>query len=1002
MLKFYYLIFFFSGLAGLIYESVWAQYLKLFVGHSAYAQAFVLVLFMGGNFLGALLASKYTTRIKYLLLAYAILELFIGFFGISFHLIYTTSSSVMFSSVLPNINSEWLVVISQWVYAILLLALPTLMLGATFPCMSAGIIRMFPSAEGRPLGWLYATNATGGAIGLLISGFILLPKFGLPMTSVVAGVINIIVAVLVWFSIRRSFAEDYERNNFSLWVSNDAVTASDTAIPKDITFKKGILAAAFLTGAASFCYEIGWIRMLSLVLGSSTHSFELMLSSFILGLGIGSFLIRNKLKADFGSLKWLGVIQIIKGFAAISTLVLYNYLFEMMAKVMSGINKTETGYFFFNLASDSFAMIIMLPATIFAGMTLPLMTHALLQKRYGEASIGQVYAFNTVGSIFGTLAAIYLIMPYLSVHAVIGTGSFIDMILGAVMLTIAIAPIGQMWITFSALLIPSICGIMIYLSNPANPILMSSGVFRYGAITNANAELKYYRDGSTASVSVISYPQTNNLTILTNGKPDASISMGDNPTGDELTQILLGVIPLSVKPDAKDVAIIGFGSGTTTHVVLQDKSISKVDTIEIEPAIVEGAKLFSMSNFNAYNDPRSHIIIDDAKTYFITTHNQYDIIISEPSNPWVSGVASLFTKEFYAQVKNNLKEDGHFVQWMHLYEIDMPLLATVFNALSLEFKDYKVFVANESDIIIIAGDKEIGDVNKSIFDKPKIVRELKKISINNIDDLNFRYLAKKSDLQHFIQSYSSEINSDYYPILEYGAVKSRFLGQNSKELVALLYSFYPVLKWCAGYEQATKPVSLSRAFGSTAESDSMHYRANQILDNKIDMLDLNFRQQIESLKVGGYTCTPRLSVGHKTVNLRTVFMFLQPYLNSSTIKKVWTDINPSPCPMQTYDQVMYNTLEGMLKSFVNQDYPNVIASHKYIIDNKLAWPNAETYELVHALMMVAHYNLGNYELISNYYEKNINDNNSMQLFKLPLFRWILASVKQNQINSMRQ
>jgi spermidine synthase len=261
----FYLLFTLSGFSGLIYESIWSHYLKLFLGHAAYAQTLVLAIFMGGMAIGSWLAGRYSVRWRNLLLGYALTEGVIGLCALVFHGVFVSATELAYSTVIPEIGSPWAVDLFKWSLAGSLILPQSILLGATFPLMSAGLIRRFPAESGTSLAMLYFTNSLGAAVGVLVSGFVLMNAVGLPGTILTAGLINIALALVVW-SLVRNTPEKPGR-------ATPPKSAKDAAHGWHL-----LLTASLLTGAASFMYEIGWIRMLSLVLGSSTHSFELMLS----------------------------------------------------------------------------------------------------------------------------------------------------------------------------------------------------------------------------------------------------------------------------------------------------------------------------------------------------------------------------------------------------------------------------------------------------------------------------------------------------------------------------------------------------------------------------------------------------------------------------------------------------------------------------------------------------------------------------------------------------
>jgi len=762
-LRLFFLMFTASGFAGLIYESIWTHYLKLFLGHAAYAQALVLAVFMGGMASGALICSKYSERLPNLLIGYAVVETVIGVCAIFFHPLYVHFIDLTYAKFIPALSSPTAVAVFKWTAASLLILPQSILLGMTFPLMTAGLIRRFPHSSGSLVAMLYFTNSIGAAIGVLAAGFLFIGWVGLPGTLVLAGCINIMVAAVVWIEDRRSSSF---QASVSIQMKTDVPGTSRGLV------YKAFLLIALLTGLSSFIYEIGWIRMLSLVLGSSTHAFELMLSAFITGIALGGLWIKRRIDSFDDPRRFLAMVQVAMGILALATLPIYGGTFNAMAWLIRNLPKTNAGYFLFNLTSNGIALVIMLPAAFCAGMTLPLITNGLLRSGSGERSIGAVYGFNTIGSILGVFMAVHLAMPLLGLKGMIILGAGIDIALG----------LGLAWWAFPSWRIPAVYTIagVVALVLPMfwlklDPGKMASGVYRFGILPDqSKEEVLYHRDGKTATVSITKDLQ--NMSIKTNGKSDAGLQItGRGHSKDEETMVIAGAIGIIHRPEARTAAIIGWGSGLTTHTLLTVPNINSVDTIEIEPEMIKAARLFGPRVRLAYDDPRSHVRIEDAKSYFSFTNKQYDLIISEPSNPWVSGVASLFTKEFYSRVREYLTKDGLFVQWIHLYDIDMSLVASIMKALAPYFSDYIIYATNPYDMLIVAC--PVGDVQEpkiSFLAIASLMNELNKVDVMGLPDINVRVLGNKSMLSPLFESYGTAANSDYEPIVDLYAVKSRF------------------------------------------------------------------------------------------------------------------------------------------------------------------------------------------------------------------------------------
>lgn len=769
-----------SGFAGLIYESLWTNYLQLFLGHAAFAQTMVLIVFMGGMTLGAVLTARISPRFKNLLLGYAILECAIGLIALFFHPLFSSYQAWMYDAIFPSTHSALMIVSLQWGLSALFIFIPSLMLGATFPLMTSSLIRYFPTQSAIIIPKFYFANSLGAAIGILIAGFLLVPSLGLPGTLTLTGLLNIAIGIAVVFVIRAQALPNLPKMT--------KPTASQH------TLYSLLIIGALLTGCASFMYEIGWIRMLTLVLGASTHAFELMVSAFVLGIALGSFWIAKRIQQIKRPIEFLGLVQICMSVLAIATLLLYNQLFEVMRFFLQALGQTTQSYGLFHLLSHLICLLLMLPATFCAGMTLPLMTHILYKKGSGEASIGKIYGANTLGAIVGTLLAIFLLMPYLGLKSVISVGALIDLGLGGLLLWVAYHR--QHRRTFFAISgTASIMVLSFLLFVELDTLKMSSGVFRYRSLPQERTIL-FHQDGKTASVDLFQNPHNQRITLATNGKPDASIDLQGKPSLDESTQILMSMIPWSIHPTAKQVAVIGMGSSMTSEMLLASPTLTQLDTIEIEPAMIQGAKMMAhYFGTRTFTDSRSHIHIDDAKSFFAKHQQKYDLIISEPSNPWVSGISNLFSKEFYQLVNGYLDQQGLFTQWVQLYEINPKILSSIVRALGETFPYYDVYFTYRGDILLIASQSPIPAASKNAFDNPAMRASLASIDVQKVEDLQFRKLGSKQFLHPYFESLGGPVNSDYHPYIDHQAPKARFLGHHFYDLIYLKSDGLPLVRY---------------------------------------------------------------------------------------------------------------------------------------------------------------------------------------------------------------
>jgi spermidine synthase len=816
-----------SGGAALVYESIWSRYLGLLLGHSAFAQVLVLTVFLGGMAVGAALTGWRSTSLRSPLFWYAGVEVAVGLLGFVFHDVFGVASSALYDTVFPRIGESPVILTAVKSATAALLILPqSILLGATFPLMSAAVLRWMPQRSGGVLGWLYASNSLGAAVGVLVAGFYLTAHFGFPGTLTVAAILNVVaglLAIVVHVHMRgaTAVAEPAEP-------SSAPVVVGET--PADAKLRLVLLVVAFGTAVASFAYEIAWIRMLSLVLGSATHSFELMLSAFILGLGLGALWIALRGDRIENPMRALVIVQCVMGAMAAATLPLYVASFGWMADLLAVFARTAEGYVGFTIARYGICLVIMLPATICAGMTLPLVTKILYRAGARESAIGEVYGANTAGSIVGVQLAALVFLPVLGVKLLLVGAALLDIGLGVALLPLAGVDRRQARWLAAAPIAAVLAVIVGAWASPFDQRVMHSGVFRIGRLQNAaDWAMMFHRDGRTATVTVRK-SKDGLVTLATNGKPDASLSGAWFRTDtadttrrmlqrDDETQLLLPIVALAHRPRAQSVAVIGHGSGITSHILLGAPDVRRVTTIEIEPEMVNASMVFFPFNRRVFEDPRSHMVLDDARAFFAGAAAPFDLIVSEPSNPWVSGVSGLFTTEFYAHVRRRLGSDGVFAQWLNLYEMNDALVRTVLASIQSVFPVYDVYMVGESDIAVIAtAGTSLPPPDWSVVEGSSVREDLKRVVPMTPAMLGSLFVAGSSLLAPFVQN--TPPNSDYSPVLDLEAERARFIStsaQGFRTLNAVSYDFASALQ--------NRPLPLSQRLQPAVDVQRVHVRA---------------------------------------------------------------------------------------------------------------------------------------------------------------------------------
>jgi spermidine synthase len=810
----------------------------------------------------------------------------------------------------------WAVQTFKWTSGALLILPQAILLGTTFPLMSNGLMRRLRSGDGAILGGLYFSNSIGAAIGALIATFILLPAIGLPGAMFFGAVLNVVVAISAWLLAR---TPEIPRAPI-------AVAASPQ---QQVGIARLLLVAAFVTGATSFVYEIGWVRMLSLAFGSTVHAFELMLAAFIGGLAFGGLWIRRRIDGYARPIRVGGWVQIGMGLAALTSLLAYDHSFDWVAWFMKALSHNDGGYVIYNLVTAGVSLLLMAPAAFFAGMTLPLFTYSLMRDGGGEASVGRIYAANTIGAIIGVFAAVHFLIPILGLKLAMCISAAGDLALGLVLLRRTGASSERVDGSYLGALVA--CGLAtmaVLVLARFDSDAMAAGVYRSGIarMSDQGSKILSYRDGKTASVAT-RVAKNGLVTISTNGKVDAGIMMAvdGKPSADEITMIMAGVLPLLHNPHPRTAAVIGFGSGLTTHTLLGDPRLEQVDTIEIEPAMVEGARVFGDHVQRAYDDPRSHIHIEDAKTYFAANRSRYDIIVAEPSNPWVSGVASLFSQEFYHFVPRHLQPGGLFVQWIQLYEINEELVASVAHALSSSFKDYRIYLANNADMLIVARvDGMVEDANPQVLSTPGLRGVVERVDIATVDDIAAHQIGDRQSFEPLFEALSSRTTSDFHPFLSLEAPKTRFISQAAQAIFRFARTDLPYRAVLAGLPPPNvERIANSPSYDFLGDVHRAARMAAALRDGSAPEHDADAEvfSRVLLLRQSVGACRADEAVNGSTLdNLVNIAGRTIPYLDADTARATWSDPAWINCTTQSKP---VRQLLGVIQALAKNDWPTM-------------------------------------------------------------------------------
>jgi spermidine synthase len=774
-----YTCFLVSGATGLVYEVLWGKYLGLFIGSSAYAHAVVLATFMGGLAIGNAVLGRRADRVQRRLVLYGCLELGIGVFCLAFPLVDRLLATVYTGLASPDPGAAGNLALKV-VLSVLALLPPTVMMGGTLPALSRYVVRTLAEA-GRGLGLLYFINSAGAATGCLLAGFWLVPAMGLDNATVATAAVNILIGAAILVAGR----------------APESASAATTPVPEatdtrySVAQVRWVYALICASGAVSMLYELVWIRMLSLVLGSSTYSFSVMLFTFIGGITIGGLVAGVYMRRPRGELALFAVCELGIFGALLLLLPAYERLPWLFNIAATRMPRTEGAFALYQTFTVGVCFAVMLVPTVLIGMSLPLAARVAARSvaALGRTT-GSTFSMNTLGNVVGSLAGGFLIIPLAGLQTSMQSGLLASGLIGAAALAVA-RPARRLPRRLLAAGVVVVVAAATWALVPRWSIaVLNSGVFRMrervgATYTDFRSQLDrqvllFHRDGPDASVAVGHSPEgPEYLWLNVNGKTDASTY------SDMGSQLLVAHIPLLLSPRRDRVLLVGLGSGISAGAITQHP-IEHCDVVEISRAVVEGSHFFDRMSGSPLSDARVHLTLADAKEFLrLQPPGSFDVIISEPSNPWLAGIGNLFSQEFFADAARHLRPGGLFTQWLHLYEMNDSVLAVALNTLSRVFPYVTVWHPQASDLVMVAS-LEPQSVAFEELDRrlrlPGVQQQLThRFVLQKVTSVATFLSLQVLSNRRFKQLYpgTGVLNTDLRPYLEYRAPQAFFAGSRA-------------------------------------------------------------------------------------------------------------------------------------------------------------------------------------------------------------------------------
>jgi spermidine synthase len=564
-----------------------------------------------------------------------------------------------------------------------------------------------------------------------------------------------------------------------------------------------------LTGFATFVHEVVWTRVLALVVGPSIFAFAATLTSFITGLALGSFAgaaIADRGRRTAMALAWTLVAT------AVASCISLALVGSSWVELGSGDRgATVAGV---PLPLLAIACGLTFPIALGLGVAFPLSldlagSHDAIPAR----RLGILYAVNTAGAVIGALVAGFVAIPSIGLRASLLLATTV-LLIGAMVLIVGrlkAAPTKAATTTTAARMavLVAVSAVAVWMATStgwdrewlaAGGYLYSrfvpTGVDRRAALTAGT--LVYYREGATGTVSVRTLTGQRSLSI--DGKVDASTGR------DMLTQKLLAHLPLLLHPNPHQVAIVGLGSGVTLASSLVHP-IAAVDVIEISPEVVDASAQFADVNRRALDDPRTHLVRGDGRTHLALTSRRYDVVISEPSNPWMAGVAALFTEDFFRTVLGRLAPGGIFCQWAHTYDISDADLRSIVATFRAVFPDGTMWLAGDGDLLLVGWGPVAPrlDAMTTTWQRAGVREDLQRVEVRDPFALLSLFVGGPAELARYAAG--AAIQTDNRMALEFSGPFALFAGSTTNHAAALR----------ALLDHGQRPTAIERALaGATA------------------------------------------------------------------------------------------------------------------------------------------------------------------------------------------
>lgn len=778
-------LFFLSGISGLLYEVAWTRMLHLLFGDTVLAVSTVLASFMAGLAMGSFWIGRSIDRRPRVLALYAGLEAGIGLSAVLFSVVLQTLTPLYIGLHQYLHSSFWLFSVARFLLAFCLLCVPTTLMGATLPVLSRYMVRHHATL-GWSVGTLYSLNTGGAVLGCFLAGYVLLGSVGLVHTVWIGAALNLAIALVVWVGQR--WAE--EKPTTLEAPRSTPGEASQAAGVYDGKTARRVLWCFALAGYAALSYEVIWTRALTFFIGNSTYAFTAMLTTFLCGLALGSFLFARLSDRRRNLLALLGALQVAIGVYGVVTVAILGRLFYGLDVWWEGFSNAYWGTPLWLTFLKTF--VVILPPTLCMGGTFPLVSKIVAHgPQVVGRSVGNAYAGNTLGAIVGSWVSGFVAIPLLGIHHSLVLTALLSVGVGGVLLASGATPPLRQGLVYAGAL-----GLF-------GAVMVVVPTLRFGDIAGEpEKDVLHYEEDVAGIVKVATdvYDRKllsiNGWSVAGTSSPNPDVALvNDYPE----VQKMLAHLPMMLHPAPRRVLVIGFGAGGTAWSVGRYAALQQLDIVEFVPGVIRAARFFPEVNHGVLTDPRVRVIIDDGRNYLLVTPQTYDVVSVDTLDPKHAGNGNLYTREFYELSKRVLKPGGIFVQWLPYHQVDNASLKLIARTFQHVYPHATMWLNRFKGYTLLLGTLEPLQIDisrlETHFRTPAIQRDLAEVHVATPWQLLESFTMRADTLRRYAAG-STRLNSYDHPYVEfYGVSWHDPVEENLAELARFADDVTPVLRF---------------------------------------------------------------------------------------------------------------------------------------------------------------------------------------------------------------